>query len=147
MPGEAPSRPDADRNMLFGILALQMDFITRDALIAAMNTWVLDKSKPLGQVLLEQGAFRSEDRQLLEVVVKRHLELHHQDAVKSLAALSSIDSVRDELERIADPEVRVSLSQLSTPRLLHNDPYATRPASVGLPSSAGVRFRILRPHA
>ena len=30
----------ADRNLLFGILALQMDFITRDALIAAMNAWV-----------------------------------------------------------------------------------------------------------
>ena len=46
----------ADRNLLFGILALQMDFISRDALIAAMNAWVLDKAKPLGQVLHEQGA-------------------------------------------------------------------------------------------
>jgi eukaryotic-like serine/threonine-protein kinase len=38
-----------DRNLLFGILALQMDFISRDQLIAAMNAWVLDKSKSLGQ--------------------------------------------------------------------------------------------------
>jgi hypothetical protein len=37
----------SDRNLLFGILALQMDFISRDALIAAMNAWVLDKAKPL----------------------------------------------------------------------------------------------------
>ncbi len=37
--------PNADRNLLFGILALQMDFISRDALIAAMNAWVLDKAK------------------------------------------------------------------------------------------------------
>jgi hypothetical protein len=47
MSDSTPSRPGADRNLLFGILALQMDFIGRDALIAAMNAWVLDKSKPL----------------------------------------------------------------------------------------------------
>jgi hypothetical protein len=41
-----PSRPGADRNLLFGILALQMDFIQRDALIAAMHAWVLDKTRP-----------------------------------------------------------------------------------------------------
>ena len=42
---------NADRNLLFGILALQMDFIGRDALIAAMHAWVLDKAKPLGRIL------------------------------------------------------------------------------------------------
>src|SRR5262245_1143257 len=46
----------ADRNLLFGILALQMDFINRDQLIAAMNAWVLDKAQPLGQILCAQGA-------------------------------------------------------------------------------------------
>jgi len=39
------SQPSTDRNLLFGILALQMDFISRDALIKAMHTWVLDKTK------------------------------------------------------------------------------------------------------
>ena len=33
----------ADRNLLLGIIALQMDFITRDALIAAMSAWVLEE--------------------------------------------------------------------------------------------------------
>ena len=36
----------ANRNLLFGILALQMDFIDRDQLVAAMNRWVLEKDKP-----------------------------------------------------------------------------------------------------
>src|SRR5262245_18656914 len=48
--------PAADRNLLFGILALQMDFVSRDALIAGMHAWVLDKTKPLGQILADQGA-------------------------------------------------------------------------------------------
>jgi hypothetical protein len=38
------SSPHADRNLLFGILALQMDLIGRDALVAAMHAWVLDKA-------------------------------------------------------------------------------------------------------
>jgi hypothetical protein len=48
------SSSHVDRNLLFGILALPMDFISRDALIAAMHAWVLNKQKPLGQVLVEQ---------------------------------------------------------------------------------------------
>ena len=47
--------PAADRNLLFGILALQLDFITRDALVKAMNAWVLEKAQPLGHILQEHG--------------------------------------------------------------------------------------------
>jgi hypothetical protein len=42
MPDSVRSLPAADRNLLFGVLALQMDFIDRDALVKAMNAWVLD---------------------------------------------------------------------------------------------------------
>ncbi len=57
---------NGDRNLLFGILALQMDFIVRDALVRAMNAWVLDKAKPLSQILVEQGALSTSRRALLE---------------------------------------------------------------------------------
>ena len=59
----------ADRNLLFGILALQMDFIGRDVLIAAMHTWVLDKAKSLGQILTEQNALRADQHSAIEVLV------------------------------------------------------------------------------
>ena len=55
-----------DRNLLFGILALQMDFISRDALVAAMNAWVLAKQRPLGEILLEQKALPKARCELLE---------------------------------------------------------------------------------
>jgi hypothetical protein len=44
-----------DRNLLFGILALQMDFISRDGLIAAINAWVLDKAKTLADLHYDQN--------------------------------------------------------------------------------------------
>jgi hypothetical protein len=108
-----PSPAAADRNLLFGILALQMDFVSRDALIAGMNAWVLDKAKPLGQILIEQGALDADNRDLLEALVARHLEMHGNDPEKSLAAVSSIRSVRQDLERFADPEVQASLVHVS----------------------------------
>ena len=45
----------ADLNLLFGIMAVQNDFIPRDALIEAMGGWVLDKSKRLGDILVQDG--------------------------------------------------------------------------------------------
>jgi serine/threonine protein kinase len=142
MSGAAPSQPAADRNLLFGILALQMDFISQDTLISSMNAWVLRKFEPIGQILMEQGALRGQDRELLEALLLRHLELHEQNVDKSLASLSSVGPVRRELERIADSDVQASLIHVR----VHHDPEATRePSRVSMPSS-GVRFRILRPH-
>ena len=54
------SQEHADRNLLFGILALQMDFITRDQLVAAMQAWVFDKAQPLGQILIKQKVLETE---------------------------------------------------------------------------------------
>src|SRR5262249_13832999 len=141
------SEPSADRNLLFGILALQMDFISRDALIKAMNAWVLEKAKPIGQILVDQAALAIQNRDLLEALVQRHLEMHGNIAAQSLAALSSIGSVREEIQQLSDPDVRASLAHVSTGRSAGPDSYATRPPSVGTPTSSGRRFRVLRPHA
>src|SRR5215472_6018257 len=112
MSDATPSRPAADRNLLFGILALQMDFITRDALIAAMHAWVLDKAKPLGQILVEQGALDADNRAWLEAGVERHLAKHGQDPQQSLAALNSVGPVRQDLEGIADADLHASLAHV-----------------------------------
>lgn len=38
-----------DHNLLFGILALQNTFVSRDHLVEAMNAWVPDRHRPLGR--------------------------------------------------------------------------------------------------
>jgi serine/threonine-protein kinase len=143
----SPSRPSADRNLLFGILALQMDFISRDALVNAMNAWVMEKSKPLRKIFLEQGALRADAHDLLEALVDKHLELHGNDAEKSLASMSSLDSLRQALKQIGDPDLEASLAQVSAAQPANGDPHATLVNTVGTPTSSGSRFRILRPHA
>ena len=74
-----------DRNLLVGILAVQMDFIRRDQLIAAMNAWVLEKQTPIEELLQRQGALDKPTRDLLEALVAKHLALHDNNAEKSLS--------------------------------------------------------------
>jgi len=137
-------RLGADRNLLFGILALQLDFVTRDALIQAMNVWVLDKIRPLGQILIEHGALATDRHELLDALVREHLKQHSNDPEKSLAALSSIGSIRDDLSQVMDGDVTASLARIS---VTHNaEEIPTLPVA-GWPTSTAGRFRIIRPHA
>src|SRR5947207_12653800 len=99
------SSPSADRNLLFGVLALQLDFVSRDQLVAAMNAWALEKSKPLGRVLRDQGVLAPDTHELLEALVQKHLAQHGDDAVASLAAATSGTSP-EELRSLTDPDVR-----------------------------------------
>jgi serine/threonine-protein kinase len=147
MPDPAPNPAAADRNLLFGILALQLDFVSRDALIAAMHAWVLDKAKPLGQLLVERGALSDEEYALLEQLVRKHLQRHGDNPEQSLAAIHPLDLVRQELQQVADPDVQASLAHLSVPAPTSEDPNATVDRVVGTPTSAAGRFRVLRPHA
>jgi hypothetical protein len=134
----------ADRNLLFGILALQLDFVTRNALIQAMHAWVLDKAKPLGQILIEQGALVTGRHTLLDALVQEHLKQHSNNPEKSLAALSSVGSVREQLRDLNDPVVEATLAHLTRGEAELSTIDAP---STGVSISAGGRFRIIRPHA
>jgi eukaryotic-like serine/threonine-protein kinase len=139
----------ADLNLLLGIIALQMDFISRDALIAAMHAWVMNKATRLSDILQAQGALTDSRRCLLDSLVEEHLKLHEGEPQKSLAALSSIGSVREELSRIADPDIQASLPHVAVARKDQVDDRGQTMSStiVGDSTSAGSRFRILRLHA
>ena len=86
----------ADRNLLFGILALQLDFISREQLIAGMQTWVLNKEQSLADLLALAGMLSPADRGTLEAVVERHLEKHDHCPRQSLACLLYTSDAADE---------------------------------------------------
>jgi serine/threonine-protein kinase len=145
-PPPAAPGADADRNLLFGVLALQMDFIGRDALIAAMQAWAFEKSRPLGRILVGQGALGEEDYQALERLVRRHLARHGDSPRRSLATLGPIGPAGEHLARLDDPDVQASLCHLvATPGAM-DDPGVTRTAAPGDVATGADRFRILRPH-
>ena len=105
-----------DRDLLFGLLALQNNFIDRDALVDAFHRWTGDRSQPLDRILLDRGALSPSLHALLTGLVEEHIKRHGGDPERSLAALSSIGSVREDLARIADPDLHASLAHVSAAR-------------------------------
>jgi tetratricopeptide (TPR) repeat protein len=138
MPHATPAGAAADRNLLFGILAVQMDFVSRDALIAAMNAWVLAKHRPLGELLQEQGALTPENRELLDKMTAAHVKAHGDDPQRSLAAVAHPSTLGDVAQSVADPDLQASVTAAGATLVTTAD---RRPAEDGL------RYRILRPHA
>ncbi len=131
----------ADRNLLFGILALQNGFIGRTQLIDAMTAWAVAKQRALGEILVERDAMRPEHRRLLDALLDAHVARHGGERA-SLASLSSASSAADALRAI-DPDIDASLAEATTP-----EPSSGEPATAAPVKRAGSpRFRILRAHA
>jgi PAS domain S-box-containing protein len=102
----------ADRNLLFGLLALQMDFVTREQLLDALNAWMLEKQAPLGEILCRRGALAEDDRADLDRLVDKHIKRHGDNPQASLAALRVEPDVRQDLGRLEDPDVQASIASL-----------------------------------
>ncbi len=103
----------ADRNLLYGLLALQMDFITQDDLIKAMQAWVLEKEKPIGQILQETGLLSVKDHDVLEPLLRRHLSRHQDVLEASLSAVSVPHEVQEGLNKLDDHDIRASVGYLT----------------------------------
>ena len=135
-----------NRNVLFGIFALQNGFISKESLVTARKTWVLNKHKPMRQILREQDALETDTLALLEALVQKDLAMHGNDAGKeSCCGQFPGRRVLDELQQVSDSDVQKSLAHAASDATIDLVPETK--VSVGVSSSKGLRFRILRPHA
>src|SRR4051812_44049660 len=107
---------DADRNLLFGVLALQGDLIDAGQFAEACTAWSARKDRPIDDLLVERGWLSSEDRALVAQLLERKLKKHSGDARKGLAAATAGDAVRGAVEAVrrtvGDADVRHSLDGL-----------------------------------
>ena len=103
---------DANRDLLFGLIALQNGMIDQSQLVAAFQAWTLEKDRPLADYLVARGDLEADQRAIIEAMVGLHLKKHSGDAGKSLAAIPSAASTRQTLERIADRDLGASLALL-----------------------------------
>jgi hypothetical protein len=115
MSAQALGSNRSDCNLLFGTLAVQMDFITKEALVAGMGAWVMDKTKSLGQILVDQGVLTPARQALLDALVQEHLAQHGGDVTQSLAALPILDETRSALDGKGDAAVHAALASLPDP--------------------------------
>lgn len=158
--------PATDLNLLLGVTALQIDFITRDALIDAMQAWVRDKERSLVDILQAAGHLSERQAELLQNLAQEHIRRNGGTASAGLAALSSLDNVRPAVEAIDDSDLLETFDVAHRQSMIQIDSDATEAMSPGGPTPAGSasatpgskgsswpsapppsRFKILRTHA
>ncbi len=146
-PPEPPAT--AAHSLLFGLLALQNNFIDRETLLAAFNAWIADKSRSIGRILLDRGALSPARHALLTELVREHLAHHGQDPERSLAVLAVVRDVRDGLEGLPDLDLQASLLYLGATSTEGGGAGAEATASwedESATADAEGRFRIVRFH-
>jgi len=111
----------ADRNLLFGLLALQNGLINQVQIVAAFQAWTLDKVRDLADHLVSRGDLDADDRCAVEALVACHLKKHGGDVEQSLAAIPAGRSTRESLASIDDPDVGGTLARLGWVSSQHGD--------------------------
>jgi eukaryotic-like serine/threonine-protein kinase len=102
---------DTDRNLLFGVLAMQLDLIDARQFADACSAWSLRKQTSLADVLAEHGWLAPADRDQVEKLLERKLKKHGGNVRASLGAAADA-RVRDVIRSVDDAEVRQTCSNL-----------------------------------
>jgi WD40 repeat protein/tRNA A-37 threonylcarbamoyl transferase component Bud32 len=145
-PSAADSAPPAgppgstDRNLLFGVLALQADLIDQARFVEACTLWATRKHVPLADLLVERGWLSTADKADVERLLARKLQKHAGDVQASLAEVAD-DAVRQALSSLEDAAVHQSLTDL--PPSAGSDPART----VTYTPEPGQRYTLTRLHA
>ncbi len=84
---------DRDRNLLFGIFAVQLKKINPTQLIEAAAGWAVDPSRDLSQRLVEAGALSERDRAFVSRVVDEAIREHNGDAAATLQTFGGEEEV------------------------------------------------------
>ena len=136
---------DAERNALFGALAIQTGLINQTSLTSAYRVWADDKEKDLAQILVDQGALDAETKSLIETLASKHLSVHGGRLETSLAAMNVAGRAPERLADAGGSELTATLSRDGSDSTIDGTDLAT--FSVGSAVAGGWRFRVLRPHA
>jgi len=108
---------NAEHNLIFAGLGLQLGIIAKDKVIRAFTEWLFDKARPLGEILVHQKAITPEQRKALESAVKAHIKQEGGEQ-KALASLNHVKDLESDLDHLADNDLNQSLDGAVTQRKL-----------------------------
>ena len=91
-----------DRELLTGVLAHELGFVTRDALVEAAKAWIDQPEGPLLAILVERGALPPQRQTLLEALAAAQIELHEGDASLHRAEARATRGSHDDPISVAD---------------------------------------------
>lgn len=128
---------DANREILFGLLAAQLQFVPRSAIVDAVRDWLQDQRKSVGEILIKKGVLQLDQRELLDSLTNEQIKKKWGDIVQSIADLSSVTQLLADLQSLKAVELKQSLETI----------IITRQSVQGAKreGSDATRFKILRP--
>src|SRR5262245_32279211 len=110
------SSDSRDKDLLFGVMSVQLGLTSEAQISAYAETWLRDPSATLADQLEKDGVLAPEQRRLVEVMVERAIDASEGDAGRTLNALrvnqtaaermlvparSATDSRDEELEELS----------------------------------------------
>ncbi len=110
-PRDAEGRHKTETNLLFGVLAVQMEYIDSSQFTEACASWAVNKSRPLADIVVERGWLSPEDREDIEKCVLRKLR-KHQGSVAATLHASADSTLREAMRQSQVPEILESLDEL-----------------------------------
>ncbi len=131
---------NTDRNLLFGALAFQNEYIDLAQFAAICRAWAADKSRPLADLLVERGWITIAVQAVLDEIVERKLKRYGGDAHATLGAVAD-GQVRDAIREVSDPDISHSVSTLP-PAAGH-----VLVETVSKPAEGWSRYTLTRLHA
>ncbi len=84
---------ERDRNLLFGIFAVQIKGVSPNQIVEAGAAWAVDPAQSLSKRLVQQGALTHADAKLIDQLVDVAIAANHGDASQALEALGGEDRV------------------------------------------------------
>ena len=105
------AEPEIDRNLLFGVLALQRDMIDQSRFAEVCAVWSLDIKRELADIMTERGWLDQADRCDIERDIERKLKKYEGNVRATLGAVAGAD-VRDAIRAVDHIDVRRTLNDL-----------------------------------
>jgi hypothetical protein len=103
---------DTDRNLLFGVLAVNVGLIDAQRFTQACADWATRKEVALGDILVERGWITPEEHEHIRWLLERDLAKHQGNARLGLGAAAGV-VVLEAMLRVPDDEVRKSVYELA----------------------------------
>jgi serine/threonine protein kinase/tetratricopeptide (TPR) repeat protein len=100
----------APTDFLFGLIALNNDLVAPAVIPAALRAQVLEPSRRLADLLVNQGVLTPAQRDLVSTLSGEYINRHGGDAGQALAALIATPSAGERLDQLGDHEFSVSVT-------------------------------------
>jgi len=105
---------NTDQNLLFGVLALQLEYIDTNQFADVCAAWATRKNMTVADIMVERGWITPQAKDEVEGLLTRKLDKHDGDARKALGDAADA-SARDVMRDVGDEQVDETLDHLEPP--------------------------------